>query len=351
MKNQRIIYLDVIRIFACLCVLIIHFNASVSGYDSSGYFVYPNHLIPNFYFGNIYLGTIGVGLFFIISGAALEHTYGNIQLKFNDIKSFYVKRFKSIYPAFWIAFFVASGISFLVHRGFPLADFKSFIASLLGLDGYLMSTIQKYYFYYQVGEWFLGCIILLYLIYPFLSFVFHKYCVLTVLGSVLLYGLSVNKVPNTTFALYIPYLLYGMWFIKNIRTSKRKDVWIFNFIILLIAYLTRSYINNFTLSFAVNINIFVIIVWISEILFDDLKLSQNVSLVKQISLLSGLTYPAFLVHHKLISYLVLGFDLSNFPYLYTCILFIIYMVLTYWLSVLLNKYSKQMTNYLTRLGL
>lgn len=58
---KRILYLDIIRIFACLCVLTIHFNASMSGYDYSGKFMLPNEIITNFPFG-VYLGNIGIGL-------------------------------------------------------------------------------------------------------------------------------------------------------------------------------------------------------------------------------------------------------------------------------------------------
>ena len=60
MKKERLIYLDIIRIFAFICIIIIHYNASVCGYDIYGKFTYNNELIPNNYFG-VYLGNIGVG--------------------------------------------------------------------------------------------------------------------------------------------------------------------------------------------------------------------------------------------------------------------------------------------------
>lgn len=34
MMKKRLASMDIIRIFACLCICIIHFNASVSGYDA-----------------------------------------------------------------------------------------------------------------------------------------------------------------------------------------------------------------------------------------------------------------------------------------------------------------------------
>lgn len=55
--NKRVAYYDLIRVIACACVLIIHFNASFSGYDIGGEFLYPNYILPNNVFnGNVYLG-------------------------------------------------------------------------------------------------------------------------------------------------------------------------------------------------------------------------------------------------------------------------------------------------------
>lgn len=73
--RKRIAAFDLICLFSCLCVSIVHFNAAVCGYN--GTFLYPqNSLIPNFYIdGKVYLGGIGVSLFFMLSGARLMYTY------------------------------------------------------------------------------------------------------------------------------------------------------------------------------------------------------------------------------------------------------------------------------------
>lgn len=91
MNKVRLVYLDIIRIFACLCICIIHFNASVSGYDLTGKFVYEsNSLIPNIW-GEVYLGDIGTGLFFLLSGASLEYVYPNLNLSISSLKNFLFK--------------------------------------------------------------------------------------------------------------------------------------------------------------------------------------------------------------------------------------------------------------------
>ena len=102
--RKRLAYLDVIRIVACLCILIIHFDASICGFDTTGKFTYiQNTLIPNTYWG-VYLGDIGTGLFFLLSGACLEYT-GNVfhRLNLSELIHFYYRRAKNIYPFYWIA--------------------------------------------------------------------------------------------------------------------------------------------------------------------------------------------------------------------------------------------------------
>ena len=64
--KKRIVSLDVIRVFSCLCVLLVHFNAAISGW-TGGIFVYPNSLLGNYILsGRVYIGGLGVSLFFIL---------------------------------------------------------------------------------------------------------------------------------------------------------------------------------------------------------------------------------------------------------------------------------------------
>ena len=69
MKKQRLFYLDLIRAVALVCILVIHFNAAVTGY-----FTLPSKLFGSVLPFNIYLGDFGSSLFFMVSGAALQYT-------------------------------------------------------------------------------------------------------------------------------------------------------------------------------------------------------------------------------------------------------------------------------------
>lgn len=113
-SKNRILYYDVIRAVACLSVIIIHFNASFSAW-SGGVFTYPNAVFPNFIFNqSVYLGDFGVSLFFILSGAAMFRTYGGREI---SLGAFYRKRFLSLYPMFWLAWFAAAAVGVLVYGG------------------------------------------------------------------------------------------------------------------------------------------------------------------------------------------------------------------------------------------
>lgn len=156
-RRKRIVAFDVIAIFSCLCVTIVHFNASISGYN--GTFQYPNSLISNFYFdGTVYLGSIGVSLFFMLSGARQMYTY-------KDVKTFFSRRVATLYPMFWIAWIVAILADFLTNKGIGTERPYLMVFSLLGMDGYLASLGLLSFDYYRLGEWFLGCIICLYCVF------------------------------------------------------------------------------------------------------------------------------------------------------------------------------------------
>ena len=158
-KRERIFGFDFIRMIATLSIVLIHFNA-IYIYAS------PQRMdltVLTTRLSNIYLGGWGVSLFFILSGASLMYVY---QEKL-EIKEFYKKRFLSIYPMFWIAYFIVFLFQFYLYKGFTFskAPIINFIFTIIGYDGNLMTVIPTFYI---LGEWFLGCIISMYVIFPLL---------------------------------------------------------------------------------------------------------------------------------------------------------------------------------------
>lgn len=335
---QRLLVFDIIRIFACLCILIIHFNASVSGYDIFGGFVYNNGIISNNYF-DVYLGNIGVGLFFILSGASLQYNNGLIRIK--DLKKFYIKRAKAIYPMFWIAFVVSTLISFLWYRGMTNAAIEKIFISILGLDGYSLLMLGRGYEFYQVGEWFLGCIIIIYLFYPLLSFGINSYPKITAFLITLMYIGGVQVCREHWFFLQFPYFILGMLYVKSLKNYNKIYLWIPTIFFILCRIIFVNHLQPLSIAIITNWTIFLLIITI----FDRTKINSDFIKTKM-AYFSDLTYPAFLVHHKLITILAGLFNLEVFPYRYTVTLFIIYLILVIWLSAKLKLVSKLLTQKL-----
>lgn len=152
-SKPRIVYLDIIRVLACLSVATVHFNASFSQW-TNGTFVFPNSVFPNMLFNHgIYLGSFGVSLFFMISGAGFQVAY---PCGCKPIKKYYEKRFLAIYPMYWIALFAATVFSVLRLKCMSDASKWMLIPSLLGLDGYLGSLGITGYGFYKLVSGFLA---------------------------------------------------------------------------------------------------------------------------------------------------------------------------------------------------
>lgn len=113
-------------------------------------------------------GFIFVTTFFCISGTVLYYNYPKIY----SLKKFYYKRWKSIFPPFYICYFYFFLTeAFNSHKLFSRGHWTKIIYTLLGIDGYLSYKIKTYYL---VGEWFLGAIIILYILYPLILLVVNK---------------------------------------------------------------------------------------------------------------------------------------------------------------------------------
>lgn len=161
MKKERILYLDLIRIICFLMVTAYHFSVAVKGFEvNADVTIYQG-------IHHIAWAPIAVSCFFMVSGAALIHRY---QDHFSW-KAFFKQRFLGIYPLFWLAYVFAFLDFFYRTKLMPPGPRIHFLLSVIAMDGYLNDYIPTFY---MIGEWFLGAIILLYLLFPLYRIVMLK---------------------------------------------------------------------------------------------------------------------------------------------------------------------------------
>lgn len=335
-EKKRIVSMDLIRLFSCLCVITCHFNACVSGF-SNGMFVYPNSVVPNFYLENrIYLGDIGTSLFFMLSGASLMMSYRK-----GNLKLYYKKRFLAIYPMFWVAYAAATVCDFFLQKAFSGGDWKLLLVSLSGFDGYLASLGRIGFDFYKLGEWFLGCIVLLYIIFPVLHACVEKKPAITAIlvligyaGYSLLVRARNGAFVSVNFFLRIPELVLGMLFIRYDLRNRPGLMFGIAGAAALAAWLLRNYIRPLTLCVCMCMLLFAAMTWLGE------KITSE-KLRTWLLTLSNLTYPVFLVHHWMISRLASGFDPAVMSRRSAIFFYGIFLLFSFVLAHLLKTYTKK----------
>lgn len=253
-----------------------HFNATVTGY-----FTLPHKLFTSTLPLGIYLGDFGSSLFFIVSGASLALTVPAEQ----NPAQFYKRRARAVYPLFWLAWFVVFSYRFVAHPGsFGGARTVTLVLTLLGLDNFAVAAGWVGTDFACVGEWFLGSILFLYLLFPLLQRGLRKRLWLTwaltlaVCIPVHLLGWDARLV-----AVHIPEFLFGMTFLT-------------------LAGRTR-YI-------------------LAPLLDRPWPRAVGAQLAK-------ISYAVFLVHHVLIQELAAHFDLAVLSRRDTAFLFVVYLAATF----------------------
>lgn len=165
--KKRIYCFDLLKIFSVLIVFMHHIMMDL-------YVVHPMHnlkiLDTLIIRPNMNLAMVACGLFILISGATLA-----LSGREEEPIAFYKKRLLRVLIPFYITYIIYFIIRALTYKtifmygGVPK---WRFIFTIMGMDEYLSANGIRT-FSLGIGEWFLGCIILCYLVYPFL-FMAHK---------------------------------------------------------------------------------------------------------------------------------------------------------------------------------
>lgn len=286
MKKKRLFYLDFIRALATILIVIYHFNITLHSYNITT--ALP--LLEDYSNGSF--GQLGVSLFFIISGATLMYTYD----KQCSLWTFYKKRVLALFPMFWIMYFLCFVWSDLQTGGLPkgIPGWR-IVFSIIGMDGYLSPLIETFY---KIGEWFLGCIILLYLIFPLLRYLMKKIPRLLPIIIIVFFVVYVQwypfdpMIPDRDFLARIPDFLFGMYFVKYIKKVTPQLAFVCLTILCLVLLVPLPINAIFRLSLTGFVSFLLLVYtarWIRIILFRDM-----------FSWISKYSYAVFLVHHVLI---------------------------------------------------
>jgi len=334
--KKRDLSLDVMRIVAIFMIVVFHF-ASVWGVSNSIFLFYANGT----------WGSLGTSLFLILSGYLLRKRYTSI----DSVKSFYFKRWLSIYPSFYIAFAVAFLINVIrIKKVFYQGPAYTLIYSLFGIDNYLnwfdIST------YAIVGEWFSTVIVVLYILFPFLNKVMSRF----------------KWTASVIFTIfYIIYIYYGL-FPKHAEISFVSCGFIFWVGMLLAEYeksIRKHYYTGiitllfsaFFLAFNITLNIpeifkthlLSILIYVSFLTLLK-NLSGEGKAGKIISYFSEISYAVYLVHHYIINNISsLRFRFPDLNAISGFTVFILYLIFTIVSAAVLEYITQKLiTGFLKR---
>lgn len=314
MKKERLFYLDFVRAIAAISIILTHFNAKYLYLNPPT----PEKAVITTRVSNLYIGDWGVSLFFIISGAALMYVYADKC----ELKKFYKKRFLSIYPMFWIAYIAAFCFLFYVNKSVIRSGIPKWriIFSVLGLDGLLLSNgVDTYYI---LGEWFLGVIVMVYILFPLIRKLLNEKPKLLLVLTALLYvgGIAVCKMisypiaASTIIFVRLPELVFGMIFVKyGCKVNWKAAAGAFA--VLVLNGIMKPAISSNIQTTYVGIASFLVLVFMSYYL--KCGITEYIC-----GLLSKYSYAIFLVHHIIITKMTERFDLTQISKLHSHILFI-----------------------------
>ena len=339
-KKERLYTLDLIRAIAVILILITHYNANFIGFNGP---VQLDKVVLTAFPFNIYIGDLGVGLFLLISGASMYYVYANQRL---NLANFSKKRLLNILPTFYIAYALAFLYNFWMNKGFSHdgISLKWGLSTIFGFDS-LMQT-AGFPSFMLVGEWFLGMIMLVYLVFPLLKICFEKQMVLSLLISSVIFLViqSVQYPGNKIWTLVqltiglVPVFVFGMFLQKYVKALNNiVSIGLSAFVLVVVSFGKFEDIPSKIMMAIVSIAVFVILTNVAKYL-------EQKSIKRCVTLLVKYSYPIFLVHHFVINQVVKHFDLLMVGKLDSYILFVLCLSIIFPISVLVYRLERMILN-------
>lgn len=304
MKREHLFSLDFVRVLAAVMIVIFHYNAVTLMIPEVN-----KPILLFVHYANGSMGHIGVSLFFILAGASLMYS----SMEKLDLKQYFKKRFLAIFPIYWTVYSAFFVYNYLIKRVFTFdKPLWRLLLSVIGMDGYLNYLIPNYYL---LGEWFIGCILLIYLMFPFLRKCMLRWPVLTPVAVGMIYVPLTLFYPfqmdiQFFFLLRVPEVLFGMYFIKYLYGTKQqreKYNWKWGLCSFAAVCTVMTIKTSIPVPFKIlwtGIPIFLFLDWAGQLI-------RNAVVRKGISIFASYTFAIYLVHHILVGKFV--FPLAGRP--------------------------------------
>jgi len=322
--------LDLVRLAAALVIPVYHFCIECALHALP---------IPSFLTGRgmADLVELALAVFFLLSGAALCWQW---QGRFTA-RRYWVSRAAGVYPMFWLGWGALFLYGEVLHGNNPTVPRWRAVFSLVGLDGYLAPLTPTFY---KIGEWFLGVILLLYLVFPLLL----KWIPYPALGV----GLAVLQLvwpalcPAPLDAWHtvlgrLPAFALGVWFGTLLSAPPAPRRWLWGLLGLPAAWLLPHPLAPWRPVFLLAASAAVF--WALFAAGQRLRGRMAVA----VRWLAGQTYGLFLVHHVFLTLIVLPFMAAR-PALPWAAVLPVYLILCFLLAALLRLAAAPLGRFLRR---
>ena len=290
--------------------------------------------------------------FFIMSGALLYNRYK----KDLNIKSFYEKRFLHVLLPYYIVYlyqYIKTAIA--LHTPFFVEGSKfKILLFIFALDGYMNKYFSTYHM--NTGEWFLGILVILYILYPILVKLLDKFGRAYVVFIYLIFIIRLFfpfDYAIKDFVFCLTAFSTGMFISKYDYLNMKKSSYI-NFLLLCILVLRFNggirNMNQFLYILLYSVMGYILIYNFGNMF---LKNNQNKLVKNTFTFLSSISYEFFLLHHIIILRLVNKINAEKFisNYYYRLIYFFVMIIIIIALAYILHKIVKIIINTFYKRGI
>lgn len=303
--HGRYIFIDLIKVISIFIIFVTHYLMDIGLINHMFNVDYIYSFIDR---PNIHLGMLSCSMFIICSGFGLSVYAGkkfNGSIKKENLPDFYTSRLIRVLIPFYVTYFIYYIIrvinqkSMFIFGGVPK---WRIIFTILGIDEYVSANGIRT-FTLGIGEWYLGCLILCYLAFPFVYNLSKKlpkitFCFMTIYFA--LTPLFINNfviVPHMNFLtqiynFYLGILLYTSGIFK--KDNKLAFLLSLTYILFIYVYPTKLNIYYIFLCTLFSLSVFIVFSFV------DRYLHEGCCFTSFIKVFNKYSYEFFLCHHFVI---------------------------------------------------